>query len=377
MGLFFLKCLFGGYVDLNLPVIVNKIVHTPLGELPQRVARGIRHKVFEYPVHIIVNTVTACNLTCEHCFITNYGIEIPDAKTNIMQWSLFTKILERITPAIKHAEYFQFSTFEELMHKKIFEMMDAVLAINPKIQFPIHSNTMLVDDAKLNKLATYPISEFTVSLDGMNKDTVERFKTGATFEVIVDTLKRAAALPWKARVGVVFVAHRDNIAELPDYVDFVRDMGITTIYVNNLLSFTPKFRDKYLYTPAGNAEAEKIFKEAIERVERNNMTIYIPRLTPTPMGCSVVEAVYIDGHGNVSPCDFLSESTPFEMFGESKQGPPLRFGNVLEEDILDIYRSAVVKEFRNRHNHGDIPDPCTHCIDAYGLMCSKRTKYGV
>jgi MoaA/NifB/PqqE/SkfB family radical SAM enzyme len=364
-------------VKLDLPVIVNKIANTPLTELPQRIARGIRHDIFEFPIHIILNTVTACNLTCEHCFITNYGIEIPDAKTNIMQWDLFKKILERIAPAVKHAEYFQFSTFEELMHKRIFDMMDEVLKINPKIQFPIHSNTMLVDDAKLNKLATYPISEFTVSLDGMNKDTVERFKTGATYETIIDTLKRAVALSWKARVGVVFVAHRNNIAELPEYVDFVRDMGIRTIYVNNLLSFTPKFRDMYLYSREGNPDAERIFKEAIDRVEKNGMTIYIPRLTPSPMGCSIVEAVYIDGHGNISPCDFLNESTPFEMFGESKQGEPVRFGNVLEDDILDIYRSTVAREFRTRHSHGDVPAPCTHCIDAYGLMCSKRTKYGV
>ena len=44
---------------------------------------------------------------------------------------------------------------------------------------------------------------------------------------------------------------------------------------------------------------------------------------------------------------------------------------------IALLEAAVVKEFRNRHSHGDVPEPCTHCIDAYGLMCSKRTKYGV
>lgn len=333
--------------------------------------------LLEYPVHIIVNTVTACNLKCEHCFITNYGIEIPDAHNNIMHFEKFLKILDRIAPAVKHAEYFQFSTFEELMHKRLFDMMDAVLRINPKIQFPIHSNTMLATTEKLEKLATYPVSEFTVSLDGMKKETVEAFKTGATFETIVETLQRALRLPWQAKVGVVFVAHRDNIAELPDYVDWVHDMGIQTIYVNNLLSFTPKFRDKYLYTRTGNTEAERIFNEAIARVERNGQTIYMPGLTPEAKGCSIVEAVYIDQHGDVSPCDFLAERTPFELLGETKQGEPIRFGNVLEEDLLSIYRSPAVRAFRDAHRHASIPEPCTHCIDAYGLMCSKRTKYGV
>jgi len=363
--------------NIDLPLIANKIAKTPLREIPQKVGRGFRHWVQEYPVHIIVQTVTACNLACEHCFITNYGKEMPDAKNNIMRLDLFAEMLERIAPAVKHAQLFQFSTFEELMHKHIFDMMDLVLKVNPKIKFPIHSNTMLVDEEKLNKLATYPVSEFTVSLDGMKKETVERFKTGATYEIILDTLKRAVALPWDANVGVVFVAHKDNIAELPDYVDFVRDMGIRTIYVNNLLSFTPKFHDKYLYTKQGNPEAEKLFSEAIARVERNNMTIHMPRLKPESLGCSIVEAMYIDCHGNVSPCDFLAESTPFELFGETKQGAPVRFGNVMTDDVMEIYRAARTREFRNQHRHGEIPDTCTHCIDAYGLMCSKRTKYGV
>jgi MoaA/NifB/PqqE/SkfB family radical SAM enzyme len=364
-------------IRLDLPVILSKVSSTPPAQLPQKIVRGVKQMLLEYPVHIIINTVTACNLQCEHCFINNYGVEIPDAHNNIMHFEKFMRMLDRIAPAVKHAEYFQFSTFEELMHKRLFDMMDAVLRINPQIQFPIHSNTMLATEEKLARLAEYPISEFTVSLDGMKKETVEAFKTGVTYETIIETLQRAVALPWKARVGVVFVAHRDNIDELPEYVDWVNGMGIKTVYVNNLLSFTPKFREKYLYTRTGNAHAEQIFKEAISRIERNGQTIYIPGLTPEAKGCSIVEAVYIDQHGNVSPCDFLAERTPFELFGEEQVSDPVRFGNVLEQDLLDIYRSGPVRTFRDAHRHGHVPDSCTLCIDAYGLMCSKRTKYGV
>jgi MoaA/NifB/PqqE/SkfB family radical SAM enzyme len=294
-----------------------------------------------------------------------------------MQFDKFMAILERIKHAVKHAEYFQFSTFEELLNKRLFDMMDAVLTINPKMQFPIHSNGRLLTDETLARMSKYSISEVTVSLDGMHKETVESFKTGAIFEEIVSGVRRAAAMPWKTRVGTVFVAHKDNIAELPDYVDFVYDLGVRTIYLNNLLSFTPKFREKYLYTREGNPYAEKIFEEAIRRVEQKGMTIYVPELQPVPKGCGIVEAVYIDFRGNVSPCDFLNESTPFELFGETKQGEPVRFGNVLEDDIIEIYRSPEVRAFREAHRHGKTPEPCTHCIDAYGMMCSKRTKYGV
>src|ERR1039458_1250559 len=112
-------------MKFDLPLIATKISNTPIGSLPQKVPRGIRHMLLEYPVHIIVNTVTACNLACEHCFITNYGVEIPAAHNNIMHWDFFLKILDRISHAVKHAEYFQFSTFEELLHKRIFDPKSA------------------------------------------------------------------------------------------------------------------------------------------------------------------------------------------------------------------------------------------------------------
>jgi hypothetical protein len=43
---------------------------------------------------------------------------------------------------------------------------------------------------------------------------------------------------------------------------------------------------------------------------------------------------------------------------------------------LEIFRSKTAAQFREGHRLAkDLPPVCTHCIDAYGLMCSNRTVY--
>ena len=116
--------------------------------------------------------------------------------------------------------------------------MDAVLEINSQIQFPIHSNAQIISYELIKKLEKYPISEITISLDGINKQTVEAFKTGASFGKIIQSIKEISKTDLRSILGTVFVLHKNNYNELIEYVDYVNQLGVKIIYVNNLLSFT-------------------------------------------------------------------------------------------------------------------------------------------
>jgi MoaA/NifB/PqqE/SkfB family radical SAM enzyme len=357
--------------------IIRKILKAPVRALPGKVAQGIRHYVLNIPDHITLQTVSACNLKCRHCFINNFGREIEDGKKRILTLDEFKKRADAIARAVKMARFFQFSSFEALMHTDLFRMMDYVLEINPKIQFPILTNAMLPDDYPLEKLLEYPLIEFTVSLDGVCKETVESFKTGACFDKIVSVVKRISTLSPKIALNTVFVLHRNNANELVAYMDFVKGLGVKTVFVNNLLSFTEEMKTWVLYTPHGNPEIEKLFKEAVNRAVTNSQTLWLPAMKPRLLGCEQCEMLFIDPDGNVAPCDFLSVSTPFEMFGRTRQGKPVVFGNIFRQDVLTIYRSKRFKAFRQGHRSGrDVPVCCECCIDAYGLICSRRTRHG-
>jgi len=345
----------------------------PRSRLPERLKLSIRKYLTNYPYYISIQTVSACNLKCKHCFINDYHTTIHDGVIRIMKLEEFRLFAERMRPMIRHASFLTFSTFEAILNKHLFQMMDLVLDINPSIQFPFLSNAMELSADKIAQLEKYPVSEINISLDGYTRKTVEDFKTEAVFDKIIQSIRLLGTSRLKDKLAVTFVAHQHNIHELPDYVDFVHQFGIRQIYVSNLLSFTKDLEPLALYTPGGNAHAQRLFDEAVKRAKKNRQSISMPRLKPEQLGCQAVETFFVDISGNVAPCDFLAVSTPFTLFGETAQHPPQIFGNILKQDPLEIYRRQDFKAFRQAHRMGEkLPEQCTHCIDAYGLMCSNR-----
>ncbi|MEJ7611026.1 MAG: radical SAM protein [Ferruginibacter sp.] len=352
-----------------------KVRNTKLKDFGARLRTGFRHYIKNYPTTIVVQTVNACNLPCAHCFVNNYGEEVVDGKKNIMQLKDFKVMLGRIGEAVKNAEYFGFSSFEALLNKDLFEMMEEVLKINPRIKFPFLSNSMLITDGVIEQLKKMPVTEINISLDGLYKETVEAFKTGVDYNKILTAIMKLKEHGMIDRVAVTFVAHKNNIEELPDYVNFVNSLGVKRIYLNNILSFTPLYRDAHLYSEKGNPAVQNIFDEAIKRVKNNGQEIWLPKLVPEVRGCTQPEVLFINNNGDVAPCDYLAVSTPFEFMGSRKVSKPVIFGNVLRDDVLEVYRSARADAFRRTHRKGQLPEECDHCVDGYGLLCSKREVY--
>lgn len=362
-------------LNMKADYILYKVFNTDPKQYLQRLKSGYKHYVLNYPTTIVLQTVAACNLPCTHCFINNFGKEVVDGKKNIMKLEDFKVMLTRIKPAVAKAEYFGFSSFEALLNKQLFEMMHEVLLINPKMKFPFLSNAMLINDEVISKLTKLPITEINISLDGLYKETVEAFKTGVDYNQILNAIMQLSKAGMIDKVAVTFVAHKNNIEELPDYVNFVHSLGVKTIYLNNLMSFTGLHKDMYLYTEVGNERAQHLFDKAVQNIKRNGQKIWLPKLAPKMSGCTQPEVLFINSNGDVAPCDYLAVSTPFEYFGSHKISKPVIYGNVLKDDVLKIYQSARADGFRKAHRKGTLPTECDHCIDGFGLMCSKRTLY--
>lgn len=357
--------------------LIKKAFATPIPELNEKIKRAMKVYFYKFPSLIVLQTASACNLKCSHCFINNYGKEIPDGKIKIMDFDEFIQFVEQLKPAIKHADYFQFTTFEPFLQKHLFKMMDYILEINPKIKFPILTNAQLLNRELLEKLKKYPISEFTVSLDGFKKETVETFKTDSDFDKTIEIMKIFNEQNFSVPLQCVFVMQKNNYKELPEYIDFVNSIGVKRIFVNNLLSFTKTHSDLTLYNKNIEGEIEEIFSSSIKKVEVNSQELILPSIYPKLQGCKSCEMLFVDINGNIAPCDFLAVQTPFYFNDVSYTAKPVIFGNIFKESALKIFRSKQYNEFRNRHREGkELPDECLSCINAYGLMCSNRNKYG-
>lgn len=358
----------------RIRIYYNKLSGIPRKNFFKRLLSGVKKYYTGFPTAIVLQTVSACNLQCKHCFITNYGTEISDGVTKIILYDEFIKLAERLNPLIKKADTFIFSTFEAIINKDLFRMMDYLLVINPKITFPFLSNAMQLTEEKIVLLEKYPISEINISVDGSTKEIVENFKTGVNFNKIMLALERLSTSKLANRVAITFVAHKKNIHQLPELLMLVKKFNVRTIYVSNLLSFTKDNQDMVLYAKEGNPEVDKIFKECVRIARANKQVIELPLTKPRLKGCQAVEAFFVNYNGNVSPCDFLAVTTPFTLFGQTIKNPPVVYGNILYDDPLEIYRSKSYADFRNQHRLAkELPAVCKNCIDGYGLMCSNRT----
>ncbi len=327
----------------------------------------------KFPETINVEIMTICNLKCKHCRVTYHGNLIPGVKLEMMELDLFRKIVDRISLLVKHASIFQFSTIEPLFHGKIFEMMDYVSQYNKHISYPILSNGMMLNEDNILNLCSRNVPSVTISLDGCRKETVESFKTGADFNQIVTNIKLIKKLSkGKIVVNTVFVATIKNISELLEYIDFCSGLGITSIFVNGFFSYLPELSNLCLYSRTGNNKVYELFIKAYERAKEKGIFIQFPSLIAKPKGCGLTSFMCIDENGNVSPCIHLARKTPFSLFSNSKIVSPVIYGNVLRDEPYSLWNNKEYVSFRKKLMRSEIPDECSLCADAYGVICSNR-----
>jgi MoaA/NifB/PqqE/SkfB family radical SAM enzyme len=301
-----------------------------------------------YPDMISVEIMTKCNLKCKHCRVTYHGSLIEDVVPAFMEFGFFTKIIDRISPLVKKATSFQFSTIEPLFHKDIFKMMDYVSGFNNKIVYNILSNGMLLSEKNVEELLKRKVPSITVSLDGCTAKTVESFKTNTKFDTVVSNIRRFKHISGeRIKLNVVFVSTKNNIHELVDYVKFCKNLGVDRILVNGFMSFLPELSHLALYTIQGNSEVKEIFKQFYETAKRENIEVELPSLMTKPQGCGYTSIMTIDEKGNVSPCIILARKTPLALFFGSGVVGPVIFGNIFDSDAVSIWRSDENVRFRN------------------------------
>lgn len=325
------------------------------------------------PRVINVEIMNKCNLKCEHCRVTYHGGLMGDVTPEFMEFDSFRNIIDRISPLIKKAESFQFSTVEPLFHKDLFKMMDYVTERNKSIRYPLLSNGMLLTENNIEQLLKRNIPTIAVSLDGYTKKTVESFKTNTNFDRVVENIKCLTTLcKDKIDVSVVFVATKENIEELETYIGFCKSLNVNRILVNGFMSFLPENSHLYLYSKQGNPKVRSIFQRAYQEAKKHNIDIEFPSLITEPEGCGLHSYMNINEKGDVSPCILLARQTPFELFSKTNTAEPIVYGNIFKDTPLSIWNSKKATEFRNKLKNRKVPQECCLCPDAYGVICSNR-----
>lgn len=318
------------------------------------------------PESITLGIMNVCNLRCPHCYLQAQE----DTPKRFMEYALFERIIARIAPMIRKADQFNFSAVEALFHPDFFEMTKLVRSINPRLGVVINTNGMLLDEACVERLIENRLFRITVSLDGIKKSTVEDFKKGINFDKVVGNIRLLRTKGrGRFRVTSIFVAHRDNIGELLDYIDFCASLGVCAINITGFIAYRGDMLPRALYSGEGRPEIDRLFAAARNKAERFGIRLIYPPTRLTPSGCGWGGSMYIDLEGNLSPCVFLAARTHMVLPGMAGWTEPLHWGNVLKDDPQVIWTNPAAAEFRRQLHTRRLPPQCRLCATGYRVIC--------
>lgn len=300
-----------------------------------------------------IQVTSRCNLRCIMCPKTTFSKEWVMGD---MSMETYSKI-SRYFPLVE--EVYLNAWGEPLLNPHIWEM--AALARKAGCSVGITTNgTLLTEDAVAQIIRLVDV--IGISIDGATPYTYEQIRIGARFDRVLDNVKALLAARRKARqekpfVSLLFIKMKENINELPAFIELAGRLGVDEVIASNL-SYVAKFEDDNRRTFSLNAscrEFTKSVEEARGKAEKYNLSfrVYPQRPRSIPY-CEArpLEELYISWNGDVSPCVYLNlplkvKLIPRIYHGRTYNVPCTSFGNVREEDLLAIWEKEAYRRFRD------------------------------
>lgn len=186
---------------------------------------------------VTIETVSACNLRCIHCAVSN-----DDYVGRVLKLEDFHRILpilQQFKPVVQLSGH-----GETLMHKHFREMFLDVIKAGSPVTF--QTNAALLDGDTIDFLLDHAgrprFRAMRVSLDAAERVLFEKIRRRASWDELMTNLR--ALRDAKLQRGLIFpllhlefVAMRQNIHQLGDVVDLAAELGAATLSVGDLSEY--------------------------------------------------------------------------------------------------------------------------------------------
>ncbi len=281
------------------------------------------HAVF--PPMVIVEINNVCNLECIHCpyrFISRQK----DYSPRYMSWDLYKKIVDEVSryPGVI---FRLLCDGEPLMHPRFTDMIS--LAKGADIG-PVNfiTNGMFLDEKTARAVLGVGVEAVEISLDALHKETYEKIRKGADYDLVIENTRR-------------FIALRNQLQAPTKILVSIIDQAAVREEIDEFISY---------------------WEPQVDRVVRRTFTT-IGGLIDDP-------ATPVDTSGKRWPCPqlwrrfFITVDGRAEFCVEDWHDKTI-VGNLAESDIRRIWNSPEYKKVRRLHLEGrfaEIPH-CRSCRD--------------
>jgi MoaA/NifB/PqqE/SkfB family radical SAM enzyme len=299
-----------------------------------------------------VEVTSRCDLACVTCPRTVLG---RGWRSHHMPWPVF----ERVARAFPHAELVHLQGWgEPLLHPRFLDMVRAGKAARCRVGFT--TSGMRLDGKTADGILDAGADLVAVSLAGATAATHEAIRVRSDFARVVANVRallarRAARGRRRPTVELFFLMTTANLHELPAAVDLAASIGVDALVATNLDYVVTAAHDALRSFGPGPAttEAAALVEAARTRARTIGLRFVAYPLEPAevavcdanPLGISFVCA-----DGSVSPCAWLGlvgqSTVPRCVAGRPVDVPRACFGNVVDADIVDLWRGPGYTAFR-------------------------------
>lgn len=358
------------------------------------IRRWTRGRMFEA---IQIEVTSRCSNRCVMCPRVALADEWREMD---LPWETF----ERIAPAFPRTRHVHLQGWgEPLLHPRLFDMIALAKAAGCGVG--LTTNGMRLSPEVAARLLDLRLDLLSVSIAGATRETHEAIRVGSDFSLILENLRHLLALRrgWpgpRPKVELSYLMTRTNMAELPKAVELAACLGVEELYAINLDYVVTAGQDalRAFDCPSLREAFAQNIQEARDRADRAGIVFRpypLEREEVAVCEASPTKILFISCDGWVSPCPYTALAgwgeIPRYFEGRSIRVPRLRFGNIEEQGLMEIWRSPAYRTFRRQFERrlteamalavgvetgsGETchagtpppPEPCRTCYKLYGV----------
>jgi MoaA/NifB/PqqE/SkfB family radical SAM enzyme len=335
---------------------------------------------------IYIEVTNRCNLDCVTCIRQSWEEPLGE-----MSYVTFDRILASLRSISPPPDVFFGGLGEPLSHPYITDMVAQIKYLGSSVE--MITNGTLLNKTLSQKLIDAGLDKLWVSLDGATPESYKDIRLGAALPEVLNNLAEFRHVRWskhrpihfdlllKPQLGIVFVAMKRNIADLPSVFSLANRLGALEFLVTNALAYTPEIQDEILYAHAINdavytsapllrylnfpkMDINPATREAIYQAMRGDHSLSIAggSLGESNNRCPFVEkgALAIRWDGVVSPCLELLHDHRVFFHRYERSIKHHTVGNVLDRSIKDIWNAPDHLSLRKRLREFNF-SPCILC----------------
>lgn len=227
-----LSVINGTYIFCNLDYCLHKIGDEKSSGEWNIIAEHYNREALDMPDTMVLAFDLSCNLSCPSCRekVTIYSPEIINER---QKWA--DCLLEECIPYVNHL---WIAGCGEVFFSKLYKGILEDQRVQSRKNMTILTNGTLANAKNLELiLDKYKYLNIMVSLDGIEKNTVEFLRRGSNWETLLENVKYMGRLRNQNRINklyISFVLQDKNIREFEKTVKWCEEIGVDKICVLKL-----------------------------------------------------------------------------------------------------------------------------------------------